>query len=145
MLARSELGAKLLGRAESASLVNLSHAVFSSSQLLKHNFCSTLQLILIALRLTRFTARLGPLSLRTMATSTLTPTHTADCPAAPTLSTNPATVSTPAQPAALPASLRLQPVAEHEKLGGHDFWDSIGKPKFVVAPMVDQSELVSIP
>lgn len=31
---------------------------------------------------------------------------------------------------------------KHEKLGGYDFYRSIGSPKFVVAPMVDQSELV---
>ncbi|KIR25503.1 tRNA-dihydrouridine synthase 1 [Cryptococcus deuterogattii LA55] len=30
---------------------------------------------------------------------------------------------------------------KHEKLGGYDFYRSIGSPKFVVAPMVDQSEL----
>lgn len=34
---------------------------------------------------------------------------------------------------------------KHEKLGGYDFYRSIGSPKFVVAPMVDQSELVRRP
>lgn len=30
------------------------------------------------------------------------------------------------------------------KLHGYAFYESIGRPKFVIAPMVDQSELVSI-
>lgn len=50
------------------------------------------------------------------------------------------------QPEASTSALQLepQPTSKHEKLGGHDWWEAIGKPKYVVAPMVDQSELVSM-
>lgn len=41
------------------------------------------------------------------------------------------------------SELETQPASEHKKLGGREWWDSIGRPKYVVAPMVDQSELVS--
>jgi hypothetical protein len=33
--------------------------------------------------------------------------------------------------------------ATGSKLHGYAFYESIGRPKFVIAPMVDQSELVS--
>jgi hypothetical protein len=37
------------------------------------------------------------------------------------------------------------PPAKRQKLHGRAFWESIGSPKFILAPMVDQSEFVCRP
>lgn len=56
------------------------------------------------------------------------------------------TTATPAAPAAHSERvypLTAPPTPKHTKLGGYDFYKSIGSPQNVLAPMVDQSELVS--
>lgn len=40
--------------------------------------------------------------------------------------------------------LTAPPKPKHEKLGGYDFYRSIGSPQNVLAPMVEASELVSL-
>lgn len=45
--------------------------------------------------------------------------------------------------AVAPAQNVTTPAASKPKLHGRAFYESLGSPKFVVAPMVDQSEFVS--
>ncbi|KLT41612.1 Dus-domain-containing protein [Cutaneotrichosporon oleaginosum] len=52
-----------------------------------------------------------------------------------------ATATTPAAAAERVYPLTAPPTPKHEKLGGYDFYRSIGSPKNVLAPMVEQSEL----
>lgn len=63
---------------------------------------------------------------------------------ASTLAQSPDGGVTRAAAPAVAAAAHDQP-AKPKKLHGRAFYESIGSPKFIVAPMVDQSEFVSCP
>lgn len=61
--------------------------------------------------------------------------------------TNPAAVETPGVPLAM-GTTQSQPVTvalPKKKLHGRAFYESIGSPRYIIAPMVDASEFVSLP
>lgn len=44
-----------------------------------------------------------------------------------------------------PSPTSMSPSAKRPKLAGRAFYESLGSPRYILAPMVDQSEFVCLP